>query len=196
LVAAGAKAGTDGEIGSHEAREDLERFGEGLRQAGAGSTLPLAGHVAIVPATPAKPLWSRFRQRCLRTGNTPASASAAPATSEVASEISLAKNRLLGRDTYEQTAGRQAAPLIAAVWRETEAELRRSNAVDFDDLLVCAVRVLAEHAHYRESQDARWSAALIVGAEQHEDGVTRARDPAAMPNWANRRGTSPKRNIM
>ena len=35
-----------------------------------------------------------------------------------------------------------AAPLIAAVWRESEVELRRCNAFEFDDLLACAVRLL------------------------------------------------------
>ena len=79
-----------------------------------------------------------------------------PAASEVLREISLAKNRLLDPDSYEQSAGHPAAPLIAAVWRETEAELRRSNAVDFDDLLVCAVRLLAEHPHYLELYRRRW----------------------------------------
>ena len=79
-----------------------------------------------------------------------------PAASEVLHEISLAKNRLLDPDSYERSAGHPAAPLIAAVWRETEAELRRSNAVDFDDLLVCAVRLLAEHPHYLELYRRRW----------------------------------------
>jgi ATP-dependent DNA helicase UvrD/PcrA len=35
--------------------------------------------------------------------------------------------------------------VIAAVWRESEAELRRSNAFEFDDLLACPARLLAEH---------------------------------------------------
>ena len=41
-----------------------------------------------------------------------------PAAAEVLAEISLAKNRLLSPDSYEQTARHTAAPLIAAVWRE------------------------------------------------------------------------------
>src|SRR5450755_4177853 len=48
-----------------------------------------------------------------------------PAASDVLAEISLAKNRLLCPDSYEQAARHQAAALIAAVWRETEIELRR-----------------------------------------------------------------------
>ena len=70
-----------------------------------------------------------------------------PGAGEVLSEISLAKNRLLSPDSYQQHASHAAAALIAAVWRETEIELRRSNSWDFDDLLVFAVRLLAEHPH-------------------------------------------------
>src|SRR5512144_3283186 len=58
-----------------------------------------------------------------------------PASGEVLCEISLAKNRLLTPDVYETTARHAAARLIAAVWRDVELELRRSNAWDFDDLL-------------------------------------------------------------
>jgi DNA helicase-2/ATP-dependent DNA helicase PcrA len=70
-----------------------------------------------------------------------------PAAAEVLAEISLAKNRLLSPTGYEQAARHTAAPLIAAVWREAETELQRSNAWDFDDLLTHAVRLLAEHPH-------------------------------------------------
>ena len=79
-----------------------------------------------------------------------------PAAAEVLQAISLAKNRLLTPGAYERSASHPAAALIAAVWREADAELARSNAWSFDDLLVDAVRLLAEHphrlAHYRQ----RW----------------------------------------
>ena len=84
-----------------------------------------------------------------------------PASSEVLSEISLAKNRLLSPVAYERSARHPAAPLIAEVWRQAEEELRRSNAFSFDDLLVGAVQLLAEHphrlAHYRE----RWKWVVV-----------------------------------
>jgi DNA helicase II / ATP-dependent DNA helicase PcrA len=84
-----------------------------------------------------------------------------PASSEVLAEISLAKNRLLTPDGYEQTARHPAAPLIAAVWREADIELRRSNAFDFDDLLVHAVRLLAEHPHRLAFYRQRWRWLLV-----------------------------------
>jgi ATP-dependent DNA helicase UvrD/PcrA len=71
-----------------------------------------------------------------------------PASVEVLAEISRAKNLLLTPESYQRSAtAHPAAPLIAAVWRESEAELQRSNAMDFDDLLAFAVRLLAEHPH-------------------------------------------------
>jgi DNA helicase-2/ATP-dependent DNA helicase PcrA len=79
-----------------------------------------------------------------------------PASAEVLSEISLAKNRLLSPERYEEHARHAAAPLIAAVWREAEVELQRSNAMDFDDLLAYAVRLLAEHPHRLAFYRQRW----------------------------------------
>ena len=58
----------------------------------------------------------------------------------------------------------QLAPggaLVAAVWRELEVELRRSNAFDFDDLLVFAVRLLAEHPHRLTHYRQRWRWLLV-----------------------------------
>jgi DNA helicase-2/ATP-dependent DNA helicase PcrA len=76
-------------------------------------------------------------------------------------EISLAKNRLWTPDFHAQHARHEHASLIAAVWREVDQELADSNAVDFDDLLSCAVRLIGEHpdlqAHYR----ARWPWLLV-----------------------------------
>src|SRR3954468_14560084 len=84
-----------------------------------------------------------------------------PASAEVLAEISLAKNRLLGPDAYEQQARHPAAALIAAVWREAEGELERSNAFDYDDLLVHAVRLLAEHPHRLAFYRQRWPWLLV-----------------------------------
>jgi len=84
-----------------------------------------------------------------------------PAAAEVLAEISLAKNRLLSPELYEQAARHTAAPLIAVVWREAELELQRSNSWDFDDLLVYAVRLLAEHPHRLAFYRQRWRWLLV-----------------------------------
>ena len=79
-----------------------------------------------------------------------------PASAEVLAEISRAKNALLSPDVYERSARHPGAPLIAAVWRESESELRRCNAFEFDDLLACAVRLLSEHPHRLAWLRQRW----------------------------------------
>ena len=79
-----------------------------------------------------------------------------PASAEVLGEISRAKNSLLTPEDYERSATHPAAPLVAAVWRECERELRRCNAWEFDDLLACAVRLLAEHPHRLTWLRQRW----------------------------------------
>lgn len=79
-----------------------------------------------------------------------------PASAEVLAEISRAKNALITPESYERSAEHPGAPLVAAVWRESERELRRCNAMDFDDLLAFAVRLLSEHPHRLAWLRARW----------------------------------------
>ena len=79
-----------------------------------------------------------------------------PASAEVLAEISRGKNALLCPDAYERSTSHPGAPLIAAVWRESETELRRCNAFEFDDLLACAVRLLSEHSHRLAWLRQRW----------------------------------------
>jgi DNA helicase-2/ATP-dependent DNA helicase PcrA len=79
-----------------------------------------------------------------------------PASAEVLAEVSRAKNSLLGPDDYERSGTHPGAPLVAAVWRESERELRRCNAFEFDDLLACAVRLLSDHPHRLAWLRQRW----------------------------------------
>jgi DNA helicase-2/ATP-dependent DNA helicase PcrA len=79
-----------------------------------------------------------------------------PASAEVLAEISRAKNALMSPDAYERSTSHRGAPLIAAVWRASETELRRCNAFEFDDLLACAVRLLSEHPHRLAWLRQRW----------------------------------------
>ena len=79
-----------------------------------------------------------------------------PAGAEVLAEISRAKNSLLAPNDYERSATHPGAPLVAALWRESERELRRCNAFEFDDLLACAVRLLSEHPHRLAWLRQRW----------------------------------------
>ncbi|HWD69432.1 MAG TPA: UvrD-helicase domain-containing protein, partial [Solirubrobacteraceae bacterium] len=84
-----------------------------------------------------------------------------PASAELLGEISRAKNQLLTPESYERSTAHAAGRLIAAVWRESEQELRRSNALEFDDLLAFAVRLLVEQPHRLTWLRQRWRWILV-----------------------------------
>jgi superfamily I DNA/RNA helicase len=68
--------------------------------------------------------------------------------------ISKAKNQSWSARPDEET-------LIGAVYARYQAELKTLNAVDFDDLLVLTVKLLAEHADVRERWQRRFHYLMI-----------------------------------
>ena len=84
-----------------------------------------------------------------------------PASTEVLGEISMAKNRLLTPDRYARAGRHPAAPLVAAVWDAVDVELQRSNAFDFDDLLLYTVRLLVDNPHRLAFIRQRWRWLLV-----------------------------------
>jgi DNA helicase-2/ATP-dependent DNA helicase PcrA len=91
---------------------------------------------------------SEIQQALARSGQPPAA--------ELERQISLAKSRLLTPESYLRVAGHAAAAVVAAVWRAADIELAKCNAFGFDDLLVYAVRLLAEHPHRLTHLRRRW----------------------------------------
>ena len=64
----------------------------------------------------------------------------------IAHTFSRLKNELVTPDRYEIEAGGELFPTtIHGVWREYQRQLRESNAMDFDDLLVHACTLLQDH---------------------------------------------------
>ena len=84
-----------------------------------------------------------------------------PATAEVQSALSMAKNELLTPADIRSRSRYLAADLIAVVWEESEHELGRSNAWDFDDLLAFGVRLLREHPHRLRWVRSKWRWLLV-----------------------------------
>jgi DNA helicase-2/ATP-dependent DNA helicase PcrA len=76
-------------------------------------------------------------------------------------EISAAKNHGVILDRYAQFAHDQRSQIIARTWREYEEELRRADALDFDDLLLRAVHVLREHPDIRAAYQTKWPHILV-----------------------------------
>jgi DNA helicase-2/ATP-dependent DNA helicase PcrA len=74
--------------------------------------------------------------------------------SAVLARISLAKNRLESPGSFLESATDSREELVGAVWERYREHLARSRTLDFDDLLLEALRLLQEHpricARYRE----------------------------------------------
>jgi len=62
----------------------------------------------------------------------------------ILSEISQAKNELLDEKEYEQKAANYWQRTVADCYKEYQKELRRSETVDFDDLIMLTVRLFEE----------------------------------------------------
>jgi DNA helicase-2/ATP-dependent DNA helicase PcrA len=84
-----------------------------------------------------------------------------PSSGEVQRALSLAKNELLTPSDIRGRSRYLAADLVAAVWEESELELRSSNAWDFDDLLWFGVRLLRDNPHRLRWIRARWRWLLV-----------------------------------
>ena len=67
--------------------------------------------------------------------------------------ISREKGDFVSYQDYKQKVATPQMDIVASVWRIYDEELKRQRAVDFDDLIVSAVRLLEEHedirGHYR-----------------------------------------------
>ena len=63
----------------------------------------------------------------------------------ILSEISNAKNELMSEKDYEQNASNYWQKTVAKCYNEYQKELRLSETVDFDDLIMLTVRLFEEH---------------------------------------------------
>lgn len=84
-----------------------------------------------------------------------------PPVKEVLDQISEAKNRLWSPPEYLEQSQHPLRALVAELWTELEAEMRESNAFDFDDLLVNSVRLLGSYEGIRSYYRDRYKWVLI-----------------------------------
>jgi len=76
--------------------------------------------------------------------------------------ISAAKNQMLSVERWlSQRPQPDLADATAQVWRAYDAELRRANALDFDDLLLAAHRLLTQHPEVAEQYRQRFAHVLV-----------------------------------
>jgi DNA helicase-2/ATP-dependent DNA helicase PcrA len=84
----------------------------------------------------------------------------------VLSEISRAKERLVGPERYGQGATGFFERLAAEVYKEYQAVLARANALDFDDIIFKAVRMLEQSEPVRAKYQERF---LHVLVDEYQD---------------------------
>jgi len=74
--------------------------------------------------------------------------------SAVLARLSLAKNRMETPESFLANGNGGRDQLVGSIWQRYQEFLARTRALDFDDLLLAAVRLLREHedvrAHYRK----------------------------------------------
>lgn len=80
---------------------------------------------------------------------------------QIASEISRAKNNLIGPDQYEPRIGKPLTAAVAQLYGAYRKKLLDSAAVDFDDLLLHVATLLCENPEIRQVLDQRFRYILI-----------------------------------
>ncbi len=79
----------------------------------------------------------------------------------VQSRISWAKNHMVDPQDYFLGSKDPTSERVAHIFQAYQAELRKNNAVDFDDLLLEAVRLLKSSAEVRERYQRRYQYVLV-----------------------------------
>jgi DNA helicase-2/ATP-dependent DNA helicase PcrA len=81
--------------------------------------------------------------------------------SAILGRISWAKNHMLNPEEMYLQSADQLAEKVAHIYEEYRKELRKANALDFDDLLLETVRLLGSSAQVRERYQRRYQYLLI-----------------------------------
>lgn len=79
----------------------------------------------------------------------------------VSSAISWAKNNLVTPQDYVPRSGNELGELVAMAYPAYQEQLRESNAVDFDDLLMHVATILRENEEIRATLDRRYRYILV-----------------------------------
>lgn len=80
--------------------------------------------------------------------------------------ISREKGDFVSQQSYKEKVATSQMEIVASVWRIYEEELKRQRAVDFDDLIVRAVRMLESNQALRELYQKRFK---YVHVDEYQD---------------------------
>jgi DNA helicase-2/ATP-dependent DNA helicase PcrA len=79
----------------------------------------------------------------------------------VLNEISRAKERLIEPERYAQASAGFFQRIVGEVYPDYQRSLRKANALDFDDMLLLAVRMLRERQEIREHYQTKFAHILV-----------------------------------
>src|SRR5262249_15840573 len=79
----------------------------------------------------------------------------------VLAEISSAKEKLQSPEVYAERATGFMEKMVSEIYKSYNAFLRKANALDFDDILFYAVRLLEQRADIREKYQERFEHLLV-----------------------------------
>ncbi len=79
----------------------------------------------------------------------------------ILNEISRAKEQLIDYDDYAKVAGEFFENAVVDVYKEYQTYLKTNNALDFDDLIMLTVRLLAEHPDILEFYQNKFQYILV-----------------------------------
>ncbi len=79
----------------------------------------------------------------------------------IATAISWAKNNLITPEQYQPRPGHPLGSLVARIYPAYQAELAKSNAADFDDLLLHVAAILRENPQLRRDLDDQYRFVLV-----------------------------------
>jgi DNA helicase II / ATP-dependent DNA helicase PcrA len=80
---------------------------------------------------------------------------------DITAEISKCKNQAITLARYAKFATDERSRVVARVWSEYEAELRRADALDFDDLLLRTVQLLNAREDLLDAYRMCWPVVLV-----------------------------------
>ncbi|MEE2639549.1 MAG: UvrD-helicase domain-containing protein [Planctomycetota bacterium] len=86
--------------------------------------------------------------------------------SQVLNKISSLKNQLLAPEDFQPRPGVPMDAIVEKIYPLYQNRLLRSNAVDFDDLLLHVARLLMNHPDVREDLDARYQ---YISVDEYQD---------------------------
>ena len=85
---------------------------------------------------------------------------------KIKSIISKSKGDFITVDTYSASVGSSIQSIVAMIWRDYEAQLKKEKALDFDDLLLETVLILKKYPEVKMHYQEKWK---YIHIDEYQD---------------------------